>query len=281
MQNQPGAARQPDAEKVQNGLYGLLSDAAVEYILNWPADKLDDRQKGNLTRLQHHFVGGLDDSADHDSSDATPLRQPETPTTTDSPNRDDSNSFNKAILAVTKLELDSSFQEFVENGFNQDQLREVLKKDSPRSVSKLAKELAKVSETIRNMSAKGRKFVGRDIISTMSDPDWKKTAAMVNIAQRLDSFCSHFSIGSIFYLVDILDRDKNLKMFKPKTVERTMQPSLTRLNELDISGEAKKSGMDKLGETMLTLIEDAWEKGEEVLEGDKNDTSMDDENSDS
>lgn len=60
-----------------------------------------------------------------------------------------------------------------------------------------------------------------------------------------------------------------------------MQPSLTRLNELDISGEARKSGMDKLGETMLTLIEDAWEKGEEVLQGDKMDTIMDDENSDS
>lgn len=69
-------------------------------------------------------------------------------------------------------------------------------------------ELAKLSETIRKISADGKKFVGREIISAMSHPDWKKRGAIVNIAQRLDSFCSHFSIGSIFYLVDILDQDK-------------------------------------------------------------------------
>ncbi|KAL8836713.1 MAG: hypothetical protein Q9176_006134 [Flavoplaca citrina] len=267
MQNQPGATRQFNAEIVQNGLYGL--------ILNWPADKLDERQKGNLTRLQHHFVGRLDDSADHDSSDATPLHQPETPTTTDSPSRDDSNSFNKAILAVTKLELDSSLQEFVENGFDQDQLQEVLMKDSSRSVSKLAKacrlmkllflnrlcqiqspqkpiiakdkqEVAKISEMIRKMPAEAKKFVGREIIFTMKDPDQKRRAAMI---------------------------------FKSKTVGKSNQATLIRLNELDISGEAKKSGMDKLGEIMLALIEEAWEKGQEVLEGDKSDTHMNDGNS--
>ena len=119
----------------------------MEWILNWPVDKLDDKQKENLTRLQHHFVGRSDDSADHDSSDATPLRQLETPTTTDSPSGDNSNSFNKAILAMTILELDSSFQELVENGFNQDQLQDVLKKDSPRSVSKLAKGQSLLSQS--------------------------------------------------------------------------------------------------------------------------------------
>ena len=58
------------------------------------------------------------------------------------------------------------------------------------------------------MPAEAEKFVGREIIFTMKDPDQKKRVAIVDIAQRLGSFCSHFSIGSIFYLVDILDLDK-------------------------------------------------------------------------
>ena len=69
-------------------------------------------------------------------------------------------------------------------------------------------------------------------------------------------------------------------MFKSKTVGKSNQASLLRLNELDISEEAKKSGMDKLGETMLALIEEAWEKGQKVLEGDKSDTHMNNGNND-
>ncbi|KAL9023999.1 MAG: hypothetical protein Q9180_008028, partial [Flavoplaca navasiana] len=87
----------------------------------------------------HHFVRGSDDSVDQDSSYPTPLREPQTPTPIDSPSQDNSNPFNKATLSVTKLELDSPFQDLIKKGFKQDQLREILKKDTARSVNKLAK----------------------------------------------------------------------------------------------------------------------------------------------
>ncbi|KAL8913381.1 MAG: hypothetical protein Q9171_001796 [Xanthocarpia ochracea] len=203
---------------------------------------------------------------------------------TDSPTTNTPNAFNKAILARNELELDSLFQELVEGDIDKDKLRDILKKDMPRYTDKLSQAcrllrllfvdylcrqqsprkpiaqsdtqgLTVLSTTLQQTSAEGKMVVGQEILGMMNDPAQRKT--LVDMAQRLGRFCQQFSTGSIFYLVDVLDQDKNLLAIKTKTTEKTIQPSFTRLQDLNIKKEAQRSRMEKLGEVILSLIKDA------------------------
>ncbi|KAI4265782.1 MAG: hypothetical protein L6R38_009178 [Xanthoria sp. 2 TBL-2021] len=129
--------------------------------------------------------------------------------------------------------------------------------------------LEKLWATLQEGSAQGKMFVGQDIMARMKDRPSRKNP--VDIAQRLGMFCNQFSIGSIFYLVGVPESDKNAlanqipldyfdrnnSMQASKTTDKTMQPSYSRLHQLNIFKEAKQSGIEKLGEIILTLIQDA------------------------
>ncbi|KAL8872968.1 MAG: hypothetical protein Q9198_007108 [Flavoplaca austrocitrina] len=199
-------------------------------------------------------------------------QRPESPNTINA--HQANNAFNKAILAMSDLELDDSFKQLANADGHKDKLRDILKNDLGRSTNKVEKAqstntsgtkvgtipknhdatLMALGQIFHEASTGAKAVIGTEILAKMKDARKRKT--LVDLAQRLGVFCGLFTVGSIFYLVDVLDNDTNLLAIKIKG--RATELGYARLREWNIEDQAKQSGMQKLAEDILGLITQGW-----------------------